>query len=95
MSAAAPPRRRSPFEAIVRYTLRVCTPEHRVLLVLPFAGAVLFGLLSRIPNDPATVSFARVGGSAMHTLILPSPAWWWATPCWAPRSAPGCSPSAG
>ena len=71
MSTAAPPRRRSPFEAIVRYTLRVCTPEHRVLLVLPFAGAVLFGLLARIPNDPATVSFARVGGSAMHTLILP------------------------
>lgn len=64
-------QRRSPLAAIVRYTLRVCVPKHRAVLFLPLAGAVLFGLLSRIPSDPAARAFAEVGGSAMHTLILP------------------------
>jgi len=61
----------SPAAAILRYTLRVCTPERRLLLLLPLLGAVLFGMLSRIPTDPATTSFVRVAGSAMHLLILP------------------------
>ncbi|MEN3315730.1 MAG: hypothetical protein V7605_1964 [Acidimicrobiaceae bacterium] len=56
---------------MIRYTLRVCVPRQRVLLFLPLAGAVLFGLLSRISDEPATDAFARVGGSAVHTLILP------------------------
>jgi ABC-2 type transport system permease protein len=64
-------RRRSPFQAIVEYTVRACVPQRRLLLVLPFAGALLFGLLSRIPVDPAVTSFARVGGAAIHTLVLP------------------------
>jgi len=62
---------RSPLEAIVRYTIRACVPAQRVLLLLPVAGAVLFGLLSRIPTDSAVTSFAQVGGNAIHTLILP------------------------
>lgn len=62
---------RSPLAAIVRYTVRACVPAQRALLLLPIAGAVLFGLLSRIPNDPAVTSFAQVGGNAIHTLILP------------------------
>jgi ABC-type transport system involved in multi-copper enzyme maturation permease subunit len=35
------------------------------------AGAVLFGLLSRIDDEAAATAFARVGGAAVHTLILP------------------------
>jgi ABC-2 type transport system permease protein len=41
------------------------------LLLLPLAGAVLFGLLSRISDEAAATAFARVGGAAIHTLVLP------------------------
>lgn len=62
---------RSPLAAIVRYTVRACVPSQRVLLLLPIAGALLFGLLSRLSDEAAVTAFARVGGTAMHTLILP------------------------
>ncbi len=62
---------RSPFGAIVGYTLRACLPARRELLLLPLAGAVLFGLLSQMSDEPAATAFARVGGSAIHSLILP------------------------
>jgi ABC-2 type transport system permease protein len=62
---------RSPFAAIVRYTVRACVPSQRALLLLPVAGALLFGLLSRLSDEAAATAFARVGGTAMHTLILP------------------------
>lgn len=63
---------RSPLVAIVGYTLRACVPARRVLLLLPIAGAVMFGLLSRLSADEsATTAFARVGGTAVHSLILP------------------------
>lgn len=61
----------SPFGAIVRYTVRACAPTQRWLLLLPAAGALLFGLLSRLSDDPATTAFAQVGGVALHTLIVP------------------------
>jgi ABC-2 type transport system permease protein len=64
-------RTTSPLVAIIRYTLRVCVPRRREILLLPLAGAVLFGLLSRISNEPVATAFARVGGSGMHTLVLP------------------------
>ena len=64
-------RVRSPFEAIVAYTLRACVPSRRAVLLLPGVGAVLFGLLSRVPNEPAVTAFAQVGAGAIHTLILP------------------------
>lgn len=62
---------RSPLAAIVRYTVRACVPAQRGLLLLPLAGALLFGLLSRLPDEAGVTAFARVGGTAMHTLILP------------------------
>ena len=62
---------RSPLAAIVRYTVRACVPSQRALLLLPVAGALLFGLLSRLSDEAAVTAFARVGGTAMHTLILP------------------------
>lgn len=64
-------RPRPPLAAIVGYTLRACVPTQRALLLLPVAGAVLFGLLSRMSDEAAVVGFARVGGVAMHTLVLP------------------------
>ena len=62
---------RSPLAAIVRYTVRACVPSQRGLLLLPIAGAVRFGLLSRLSDEAAVTAFVRVGGAAMHTLILP------------------------
>ncbi len=62
---------RSPLAAVVGYTLRVCVPTRRVLLLLPVAGAVLFGLLSRLSDDDPATAFAQVGGTALHTLVLP------------------------
>ena len=62
---------RSPLAAIVGYTLRACVPGRRVLLLLPLAGALLFGLLSRLSEETAVIAFARVGGTAFHTLVLP------------------------
>ncbi|HEV3496090.1 MAG TPA: hypothetical protein VHA34_07065 [Actinomycetes bacterium] len=53
------------------YTRRVCTPPHRVLLLLPLAGDVLFGVLSRLPDEAAATAFAQVGGAALHSLVLP------------------------
>lgn len=64
-------RTSSPLAAIVRYTLRVCVPRHRALLVLPVAGSMLFGLLSRLSDEAAATAFARVGGAAFHSLVLP------------------------
>jgi ABC-2 type transport system permease protein len=69
--APAAPRTRSPIAAIVGYTLQACVPRRRALLVLPVAGAVLFGLLSQLSDEAAVTAFARVGGTAMHTLVLP------------------------
>lgn len=62
---------RPPLAAIAGYTLRACVPARRGLLLLPLAGALLFGLLSRLPDEAAVTAFARVGGSAIHTLVLP------------------------
>jgi ABC-2 type transport system permease protein len=62
---------RSPLAAIVRYTVRACVPAQRWLLLLPIVGALLFGLLSRLSDEAAATAFARVGGTAMHTLVLP------------------------
>jgi ABC-2 type transport system permease protein len=62
---------RTPLAAIVRYTMRACVPSQRLLLALPVAGALLFGLLSRLSDEAAVTGFARVGGTALHTLVLP------------------------
>ena len=56
----AAPRRRPPpgrgrrFAAIVGYTLRACFPPKRwAAILLPCAGALLFGLLTHAVDDPA------------------------------------------
>jgi len=69
----APTERRaaSPLTAIVRYTVRACVPSQRWLLLLPVAGALLFALLTRLSDEDAVTAFVRVGGTALHTLVLP------------------------
>ena len=61
----------APATAVVTYTLRTCASGRRVLLLLPLVGTVLFGLLSRLSDQPAVEAFARIGGTAVHTLVLP------------------------
>ena len=57
--------------AIVGYTVRACAAGRRLVLLLPLVGALLFGLLSRLSDEAATDAFARVTGTALHTLVLP------------------------
>lgn len=65
-------RRRSPFMAIVAYTLRSCFPRKRWLAVLvPCAGALLFGLLSYAISDTAQRAFARVAADGIYGLVVP------------------------
>ena len=65
-------RRRSPFMAILGYTLRSCFPRKRWLaLLVPCAGALLFGLLSYAVTDSAQRAFARVAADGIYGLIVP------------------------
>ncbi len=65
-------RGRSPFLAIVAYTLRVCIPaRRRGVLALPCAAAVLFGFLASASNDPAPEAFATVADIALFGLVVP------------------------
>ena len=76
MSVASPPaatgRARSPFVAILVYTLRSCFPRKRWMAVLvPCGGALLFGLLAHAIHGPAQRSFATVGADGIFGLVLP------------------------
>ncbi len=67
-----PGRGRSPFVAIVAYTLRSCIPSRRRgVLALPCAAALLFGLLAGASSDPAPEAFAVVADLALFGLIVP------------------------
>jgi ABC-2 type transport system permease protein len=63
---------RSPFVAVVEYTLRACLPARRwfVLVALCF-GAVLFGALTGVLDAPATRGFGDIAEQALFGLILP------------------------
>lgn len=61
-----------PFLAAFVYALRVCVPPKRaVLLALPCAGAVLFGLLARTVNEPTPAGRFNTISGALFGLILP------------------------
>lgn len=65
-------RRRSQFAAIVRFTLRSCIPPKRWAAVLmPCAGALLFGLLAHTVDEPADRAFANVAAEGIFALMLP------------------------
>lgn len=65
-------RRRSRLGPIVRYTLRACIPPRRwAAILLPCAGALLFGLLSRALEGTASDRFANVAAEAIFSLVMP------------------------
>jgi ABC-type transport system involved in multi-copper enzyme maturation permease subunit len=65
-------RRRTALLPIVRYTLRACVPPKRRLgMLVPCAGALLFGLLALPIDDPRNVAFARIAADGIFALIVP------------------------
>lgn len=63
---------RSPFLAVLGYTVRACVPlKRRLGLLLPCAGAVLLGLLSYADTASRTVAFATVADVGLFTIVLP------------------------
>lgn len=57
---------------VVVYTLRSCIGRKRWLgLLLPCAGALLFGLLSLAIDEPASEAFARVAADGIFALVVP------------------------
>ena len=78
MSTTLPPatttgRPRPRLAAILLYTLQSCLPPRRWSAVLAAsAGAILFGLLSRVVNAPtADRAFANVAAEAILGLVVP------------------------
>ena len=59
--------------AILRYTLQSCLPARRWIgVLLPCAGMLLFGLLSRTATDTTPVrAFADVAAESMLSLLVP------------------------
>jgi ABC-type transport system involved in multi-copper enzyme maturation permease subunit len=65
-------RPRSRFVAIVVYTLRSCIPPKRwAAILLPCAGALLFGLLAYAIDDTAERAFANVAAEGIFSLVMP------------------------
>jgi ABC-type transport system involved in multi-copper enzyme maturation permease subunit len=65
-------RPRSRFVAILVYTLRSCFPGKRWLAVLvPCAGALLFGLLSYAVPGSAQHAFSAVAADGIYGLVMP------------------------
>jgi ABC-type transport system involved in multi-copper enzyme maturation permease subunit len=65
-------RPRSRFIAILVYTLRSCIPPKRwAAILLPCAGALLFGLLAYAIDDTAERAFANVAAEGIFSLVLP------------------------
>jgi ABC-2 type transport system permease protein len=65
-------RSRSPFVAILVYTLRSCFPRRRwMAVVVPCAGALLFGLLAHALDPPGERAFANVAADGIFGLVVP------------------------
>ena len=65
-------RSRSRFVAILVYTLRSCIPPKRwAAILLPCAGALLFGLLAYAIDDTAERAFANVAAEGIFGLVMP------------------------
>lgn len=62
----------SPFVALVTYTLRACLPAKRRFAVLaPCLGAVLFGWLATVIDEPEQEAVSAVAEMGLFALILP------------------------
>jgi ABC-type transport system involved in multi-copper enzyme maturation permease subunit len=65
-------RRRPRFVAILVYTLQSCVPPRRwAAVLLPCAGALLFGLLARAVDEPTDRAFANVAAEGIFALLMP------------------------
>lgn len=65
-------RPRAPFVAIFLYTLRSCLPPKRwAAVLLPCAGALLFGLLARAVDASPERAFANVAAEGIFALVMP------------------------
>ena len=65
-------RPRSRFVAILRYTLQSCLPPKRwAAILLPCAGALLFGLLARAVDAGPERAFANVAAEGIFALVMP------------------------
>lgn len=70
--APATTRRRSAMGPLVAYTLRACFPaKRRIGMVVPCAGAVLFGLLALAIDEPREIAFTRVASVGIFGLVVP------------------------
>jgi ABC-2 type transport system permease protein len=71
-ATATDARPRSRFGAIVRFTLRSCFPAKRwAAILLPCAGALLFGLLTHAVDEPAERAFANIASEGIFSLMMP------------------------
>ena len=71
-SASGRSRSRSRLVAIIVYTWRSCFPPKRwAAVLLPCAGALLFGLLARAINSEPDVAFANVAAEGIFGLAMP------------------------
>jgi len=65
-------RPRSRFLAIFVFTLQSCFPRKRwAAILLPCAGALLFGLLAHAVNQSAQRAFANVAAERIFGLVMP------------------------
>jgi ABC-type transport system involved in multi-copper enzyme maturation permease subunit len=65
-------RARSRFVAIFAFTLRSCIPPRRWFAVLlPCAGALLFGLLAHAINASRSEAFANIAAEGIFALVMP------------------------
>jgi ABC-type transport system involved in multi-copper enzyme maturation permease subunit len=72
MSAPTIARPRSRFGAILGFTLRSCIPPRRwITVLLPCAGALLFGLLAHAIDQQADRAFANVAAEGIFGLMMP------------------------
>ena len=65
-------RQRSRFVAILVYTVQSCVPPKRwAAVLLPCAGALLFGLLARAVDASPQRAFANVAAEGIFALVMP------------------------
>jgi ABC-type transport system involved in multi-copper enzyme maturation permease subunit len=65
-------RPRARFVAILIYTLQSCVPPKRwAAVLLPCAGALLFGLLARAVDASPQRAFANVAAEGIFALVMP------------------------
>jgi hypothetical protein len=61
-----------PFAALIVYAVRICVPPKRAMvLALPCAGALLFGLLAHAVDDPTAAGRFNTISGALFGLVLP------------------------